>query len=119
MKLPPVCDLAEWEQDFGRWALAHCLFLDKCWWQAEALHDHFCDTLNAEGLVPCNLPTFAALLASEGLTITAGLVYGLVLKEEYSSLTSPQRREKAAPSRAVVCVGSIRKNVGAADERKG
>ena len=93
----PLQEPAIWEDDFSRWALAECLFKDGCLWRLEALHLHFCEWCQGRDAVGCMADTFAALLDLESLTVTAGLVYGLVLREEYVSLTEPERKAKSVP----------------------
>ncbi len=98
---PPFRDHAPYAEDFSRWALAACVFRDGCLGGVAALLEQFCDwriALKGEG-GPW-LATFAALLESEGFTLgsalTAGMVYGLVLKAEYVSLTTPGHMAKEA-----------------------
>ena len=98
---PPFRDHTPHAEDFSRWALAHCVFRDGCYQSIAALLGQFCDwriALKGEG-GPW-LATFAALLESEGFALgnalTAGMVYGLVPKAEYLSLTTPGHMAKEA-----------------------
>jgi hypothetical protein len=73
-----------YEEGFGRWLEARCVFLDGAWWGLGALHNDYavwCDKVGHE--VPGSLRTFKSLIDNSGLRITDdGLVYGLVLEQD-------------------------------------
>jgi hypothetical protein len=73
-----------YEEGFGRWLDARCVFLDGAWWGLGALHDDYavwCDKVGQE--VPGSLRTFRSLIGNSGFRITDdGLVYGLVLEQD-------------------------------------
>ena len=84
----PLQDHTFWADDFGKWALKQCLFSDRYFGGIKALHSDFCDWCNrhGEGAGPM-LPTFEALLESEGFLLAGGLVSGLMLREDVEALT--------------------------------
>lgn len=79
----PHQDHEGWTEDFGRWALAHCLFRDRCWGGITALHAHLCTWCAERGEAGPWLATFEALLADEGFLLGGGLVAGLILREDW------------------------------------
>jgi hypothetical protein len=76
-----------YEEGFGRWLEARCIFRDGAWWGLGALHDDYavwCDKVGHE--VPGSLRTFKSLIGSSGFRITDdGLVYGLALEQDLRS----------------------------------
>ncbi len=65
----PAHDPFEYAEDFGRWALAHCVFRDRCWGGIAKLYREWCAWCFLEQVVPANLPTFRALLEDEGFIL--------------------------------------------------
>ncbi len=79
----PIWDIGGYAKDFGRWALAHCVFRDRCWGGVAVLHREWEEWCFLEDVVPANLLTFRALLEDKGFTLTErGTVYGLLLPED-------------------------------------
>ncbi len=95
----PVWDISGYAEDFGRWLLAHCVFLDRCWCGVAALHRAWCDWCFLEHAVPANLPTFRALLEDEGFALTErGMVYGLLLRVDWEAAWAPTPADADAPA---------------------
>jgi hypothetical protein len=84
-------DPAFWVLEFSHWAKEDCAFRDRCFGGLAFLHLCFSEWC-AKVSVPCGLETFAALLRLEGLNVTGGLVYGLVVKIDGEYQRSSQRR---------------------------
>ena len=77
-------------EQFSRWALAHCVFRDGCYGGVAALHKHLCAWCVERGRAVPSPSTFGALLADEGFTLTEfGLVYGLLLREDWEAAHAP------------------------------
>jgi hypothetical protein len=83
-----------YEEGFGGWLEARCIFRDGAWWGLGALHDDYavwCDKVGQE--VPGSLRTFKSLIGSSGFRITDdGLVYGLVLEQDLRSQQKAGRK---------------------------
>ncbi len=80
----------EWAEQFSRWALAHCVFRDGCYGGVAALHKHLCAWCVERGRAVPSPSSFGALLADEGFTLTEfGLVYGLLLREDWEAAHAP------------------------------
>jgi hypothetical protein len=60
--LPLVEEPGLWSDDFARWALADCLWLDRWCFSVRALHLAFCEWCSATGTVGCMPDTFEAIL---------------------------------------------------------
>jgi hypothetical protein len=80
-KIPPD-DPAGWKPEFETWVSAHCVFRDGCWGAIGCLHVAFCEWAEKES-VPCSRQCFEWLLRDEGFQLADGLVYGLILKEDW------------------------------------
>lgn len=81
----PAHDPAAWAEDFHRWAFGCCVYRDRHFGGIGALHTDFCQWTNAHESVPCTRMTFEALLRDQGFFFADGLVYGLLLKEDWGA----------------------------------
>jgi hypothetical protein len=81
-------DPSFWSDDFAKWALAECLWLDRGCFSASVLYDSFCDWCSKQDTVACMLETFEALLEDEGFLIAGGQVSGLMLKTDLKLLAA-------------------------------
>lgn len=78
---------AAYEEVLNRWLEEQCVFRDRTWGGVKALHKHYavwCDQVARD--VPASLAMFEKLLREAGCLLTGnGLVYGLLLREDWES----------------------------------
>jgi hypothetical protein len=74
---------AAWAEDFHRWALSNCVYRDRRFGGIGALHTDFCRWTLSHDSVPCRDETFKRLLRDAGFFFADGLVYGLMLKDNW------------------------------------
>lgn len=90
-------DPRAWAEDFQRWALARCVYRDRCFGGIGALHTDFCEWAIVSESVPCQRRTFEVLLTESGFLLAEGLVSGLFLTADLWAL-EPPRGPRIAPS---------------------
>lgn len=91
----PIHDPAAWAEDFHRWALANCVYRDRCFGGIGCLHRDFGEWAVSHESVPCTRDVFEQLLRDAGFLFADGLVYGLILKEDWEQ-TVPFRATRAS-----------------------
>jgi hypothetical protein len=84
---PLEADPAAYEATLHEWVLARCVFRDRAWGGIKALHKNYvgwCDQVALD--VPAGLATFEKLLREFcSFTTKNGLVYGVLLEEDWES----------------------------------
>jgi hypothetical protein len=78
----------------GEWMLEECVYVDRWWGGIGALYLSLARWLAERGRpVPASRTAFVAALQSEGFQVTSdGLVYGLILKEDWLAYCAFQNR---------------------------
>jgi len=97
----------------GLWLLAHCVYCDRCFGGVGALHldlARWC--ADHERPVPESRRAFTAQLQAEGFAVTTdGLVYGLMLAEDWEAHERFQAAPEASGTPAQTTAGK-RRNAG-------
>ena len=91
----PAHNSSEWAGDFRRWREAECVAHLGSSGGVAILYREFCAWCFGQEAVPCNLPAFRALLASEGFSVSErGMALGLLLRQDWEACFPPAPKQR-------------------------
>jgi hypothetical protein len=93
---PLEAEPTAYEETLGEWVRARCVFSDRAWGGIKAFHRDYaewCDQVAHD--VPAGLATFEKLLREFcSLVTNNGLIYGVLLKEDWESWKTMTQSKK-------------------------
>ena len=93
-------EVRQWDEAMLRWTQTRCAFRERSWGSLSSLYiSHIEHAHQTGGMFAPDRETFQAILMALGFQIEDGMVYGLILREDWEAASYVPPVPKPTPSR--------------------